>query len=108
PEDDPPEEQPEPPRPSLNVSLSNLQADRATVAINSDQCVAVRYEITGSDGSSGADRSSGWANPTGDCKRRWTAALPLNPDTQYEMTVWVKAENTEKTRRSRLTFTTPE
>ncbi len=95
------------PRPSLSADVISISKRGATAAISSDQCVAVRYVLTGDDGSTEQSSTPGY-DPAIECSTAWNVPFALSEDTDYTLKVWVKAVDTEKTRSKTVRFSTPD
>lgn len=102
------DEQPEPQRPTVSLSVGSIGKRSASVALVSDQCVAVRYVLSGDDGSTSRNQTSGY-NPAAQCSNGWNFGFDgseLSEDTSYRLKVWVKALDTELTRSTEISFST--
>ena len=93
----------------LSLDVVSLQKRRASINYTADQCVATRFTLSGSDGSTQQGSSPGY-DPAVSCDTGWNLnfrnATGLNPGTSYVLTVWIKALNNRNT-SAQLSFTTP-
>lgn len=94
----------------IGPTLLSLSGSAATVAYSSDTCVATRFRLTGSDGSSQTDTSSAYDADI-HCSTAWNLAFDgssgLDPGVTYSLAVTVKNSSGLTSSRT-LTFTTPD
>lgn len=93
-----------------SLRVTRLRSEQATLAYSSDQCVATRFVLSGGDGSTQEGSSRGY-DPTLQCSRAWnldfSGPTSLRPNTSYVLEIWVKAEGTNLTSQSSISFRTP-
>jgi hypothetical protein len=97
----------QPPSASLNVASVGRRSAR--IRVNSNQCVATRFVLSGSDGSGQEGSTSGF-NPAVSCSSGWNlnfaGSSRLTAGTSYTLTVWVKAVDSQLTNSASISFST--
>lgn len=92
----------------LAPKVVSLGRTRAAVSYSSDQCVATRFELSGSNGSLQTGSSGGY-DASVHCSTAWNldfaGSSGLSPGVSYGLTLWVKGVS-GLTDRTGLSFTT--
>ena len=93
----------------LSMQTVDITETSAGVSYNSDQCVATQFTLTGSDGSVQQGSSPGF-NPDVSCALGWRLDFigrnGLEPETDYVLSVTIKARSNDATTTAQISFST--